>query len=256
MDDVVIFFKLLQEHLQHLKQIFEELREYGFKVLLDESECLRKEVPFIGHIITPGKIEPNLDKMKAILEYPIPKTQKEIQAFLGLTGFYRKFIKNYAKISKPLTKMLKKKENINIEDRQYIEEFDKLKESIANAPILSDLDFTKVFTITTDASNVAIGAILSQDKHLISYFSRILNSAKQNYLTIKKELLAIVEACRHFRPYIYGKKFTIETDHKPLTWPWVFEVDEEPNDDLETVHTAEEDPYYNKIRKGLRCKNK
>ena len=89
---------------------------------------------------------------------------------------------------------------------------------ITNTPVLAYPDFTKPFTITTDASNLAIGAVLSQEQHLISIYSRSLNSAEQSYPAIEKELLAIVEACRQFRPYIYGRKFMIETDHKPLTW--------------------------------------
>ena len=89
---------------------------------------------------------------------------------------------------------------------------------ITNTPVLAYPNFTKPFTITTDASNLAIGAVLSQEQHLISIYSRSLNSAEQSYPAIEKELLAIVEACRQFRPYIYGRKFMIETDHKPLTW--------------------------------------
>ena len=101
--------KSLQEHLSHIKLIFDELRERGLKIQLDKSEFLRKEVPFLGHIITPEGIKLNPDKIKAIIKYPIPKTQTDVRTYLGLTGFYRKFIKNYAKISKPLSDTLKKK---------------------------------------------------------------------------------------------------------------------------------------------------
>lgn len=220
MDDIVIFSKSLQEHLQHLKLIFEELRKYNLKMQIDKSEFLRKEVPFLGHIITPEGIKPNPEKIKAILNYPLPKTQTEIKSYLGVTNYYRKFIKDYAKIAKPLTKVLKKGEKIDCENYQYVEAFNKLKEIITNAPVLAYPDFDKQFHINTDASNVAIGAVLQQDQHLISCFSRTLNSAEQNYSTIEKELLAVVEACKHFRPYIYGRRFVIETDHKPLTWLW------------------------------------
>ena len=172
MDDIVIFSKSLKEHLQHLKLIFEELQQYSLKIQLDNREFLRKEVPFLGHIITADGIKPNPDKIKAILKYPIPKTQKEVRIFLGLTGFYRKFIKNYAKIAKPMTKVLKKKEIIDPEDKAYKEAFQKLKELITNSPVLAYPDFTKPFTITIDASNLAIGAVLSQEQHLISCYSR------------------------------------------------------------------------------------
>ena len=96
MDNIVIFSKSLQEHLQHIKLIFDELREHGLKIQLDKSEFLRKEVPFLGHIITPEGIKPNREKIKAIIKYPLPKTQTEVRTYLGLTGFYRKFVKNCA----------------------------------------------------------------------------------------------------------------------------------------------------------------
>ena len=141
MDDIVIFSKSLQELLQHLKLIFEELKQSGLKIQLDKSEFLRKEVPFLGYIIAANGIKPNPDNIKAILKYSIPKTQKEVRIFLGLTGFYRKFIKNYVKIAKPMTKALKKKERIDPEDKHYKEAFEKFKELITNAPVLTYPDF-------------------------------------------------------------------------------------------------------------------
>ncbi|KAL7297542.1 hypothetical protein TKK_0009902 [Trichogramma kaykai] len=251
MDDIVIFSKSLQEHLQHIKLIFEELKQFNLKMQLDKSEFLRKEVPFLGHIITSDGIKPNPEKIKAIVEYPIPKTQKEIKAFLGLSGYYRKCIKDYAKITKPLTNALRKGEAINIKETNYIEAFNKCKELITNAPILQYPDFDKKFHITSDASNVAVGAVLSQEGHPISFFSRTLNSAEQNYSTIEKELLAIVEACRHFRSYVYGRKFVIEKDHKPLTWLWSLKT---PNSKLIRWRIKlEEYDYEVKYRKG--CEN-
>ena len=110
MDNIVIFSKSLQEHLQHIKLIFDELREHGLKIQLDKSEFLRKEVPFLGHIITPEGIKPNREKIKAIIKYPLPKTQTEVRTYLGLTGFYRKFVKNCAKISKSLRHTQEKKQ--------------------------------------------------------------------------------------------------------------------------------------------------
>ena len=103
-------------------------------------------------------------------------------------------------------------------DENYVEFFNKPKELIVNAPTIAYLDFNQQFHINTNASNLAIGAALLQNKHLISCFYKTMNSAEQKYFTIGRKLLAIVEACKYFRPYIYRKKFVIETDHKPLTW--------------------------------------
>lgn len=222
MDDIIVFSTSLQEHLVNLKTVFQKLRESNLKVQLDKSEFLRKEVAFLGHIITPDGIKPNPDKIKAISNYPIPKTTKEIKGFLGLLGYYRKFIQNFANITKPFTNCLKKGATININDPIYIKTFEDCKALLINDPILEYPDFSKEFNLTTDASNVAIGAVLSQgiigkDKP-IAFASRTLNNAEQNYSTIEKELLAIVWATKYFRPYLFGRKFKIITDHKPLQW--------------------------------------
>lgn len=218
MDDVVIFSKSLQEHLLHIRQIFSRLKEVNLKVQLDKSEFLCKEVAFLGHVITPEGIKPNPSKIEAIQKYPIPKTTKEIKAFLGLIGYYRRFIANFANITSPMTKCLKKEAKIDTNDPDYLECFHLCKDLLVNAPILKYPDFSKPFKLTTDASNIAIGGVLSQNNQPIGYYSRTLNSAERNYSTIEKELLAILDSTKHFRPYLYGRRFTIETDHNPLVW--------------------------------------
>lgn len=222
MDDIVIFSKSLQEHITHIEQIFSKLREFNLKVQLDKSEFLRKEVAYLGHVITPEGIKPNPDKIETIKKYPLPKTQKEIKAFLGLIGYYRRFIKDFARITQPFTKCLKKNSKIDITNTEYLESFNLCKQILINAPILQYPDFQKTFILTTDASNVAIGGILSQGRigqdKPIAYYSRTLNSAERNYSTVERELLAMVEATKHFRPYLYGRKFICITDHKPLAW--------------------------------------
>ncbi|KAH8328728.1 hypothetical protein KR074_004542, partial [Drosophila pseudoananassae] len=133
-------------------------------------------------------------KIEAIQKFPIPKTQKEIKSFLGLCGFYRKFIPDFAKIAKPMTVNLKKGSTINSSDKEYLEAFEKLKLLITSDPILIYPNFEKLFSLTTDASNVALGAVLSQNHKPICYASRTLNEHEINYSAIEKELLAIVWA--------------------------------------------------------------
>lgn len=221
MDDIIIFSTSLQEHIANLKLVFQKLRECKFKIQLDKSEFLRKDVEFLGHVITPQGIKPNPKKIHAIQNFPIPRTVKEIKSFLGLLGYYRRFIKNFAKITKPFTKCLKKGEKIEHND-EFKKAFSLCKTILCNDPILQYPDFEKPFNLTTDASNVAIGAILSQGtigKDLpVAYASRTLNPAETNYSTIEKELLAVVWAVKYFRPYLFGRKFEIVTDHKPLQW--------------------------------------
>lgn len=228
MDDIIIFSTGLDEHIRNLKLVFKKLREARLKIQLDKSEFLRKEVEFLGHIITAEGIKPNKNKIEAIKKFPIPKTPREIKSFLGLVGYYRKFIKNFAKITKPLTQCLKKNTKI-VHTKEFIESINLCKNVLTSEPVLTYPDFTKTFELTTDASNYAIGAILSQNNHPICYASRTLNSAEINYSTIEKELLAIVWSCKYFRPYLFGQKFVINTDHKPLQW--LFSL-KEPNSRL------------------------
>lgn len=221
LDDIIVYSTSLQEHTVNLKKVFEKLRASNLKVQLDKSEFLHKECAFLGHIVSTDGIKPNPEKIEVIKNFPIPKTQKQIKSFLGLLGYYRKFIQDFSKLTKPFTECLKKGRKIILNDK-YLKTFEICKNLLMNDPILQYPDFTKQFNLTTDASDFAIGAVLSQgpigtDKP-ICYASRTLSDTEINYSTIEKELLAIVWASKYFRPYLFGHKFRIITDHKPLTW--------------------------------------
>jgi len=185
------------------------------------SEFLKTELNYLGHDVTSEGVKPDLEKVKAIKNIPVPKNTTDVKSFLGLVGYYRKFIPQFSKIAKPLTELLKKSQKWRW-DVEQIQSFNFLQAALMREPVLQYTDFTKPFVLTTDASGFAVGAILcqgtiSQDKP-IAFSSRTLNQAEQNYSTIEKELTAIVWACRYFRPYLLGKHFTIVTDHRPLTW--------------------------------------
>lgn len=253
LDDVIIFSTSLQEHINSLKLVFNRLQEANLKVQLDKSEFLKKETEFLGHVVTLEGIKPNPKKIECIVNFPIPKSPKQIKQFLGLTGYYRKFIKDYSLIAKPMTKCLKKDAKINISNPEYQESFNTLRNLLIHDPILAYPDFTKKFTLTTDASNFALGAILSQENHPICYASRTLNDHEINYSTIEKELLAIIWATKYFRPYLFGRKFIIETDHKPLTW--LFSI-KEPNSKLVRWRLKlSEFDYEIKYKKGTKNSN-
>lgn len=221
LDDVIVFSSSLEEHIQKLRYIFDRLRQTNLKVQLDKTEFLRKDVLYLGHVITKDGLRPNNDKINAVINFPIPKTTTDIKSFLGLVGYYRRFIQDFAKVTQPLTACLKKRNKIII-DQKYIDAFNKCKELLTHAPLLQYPDYNKPFILTTDASNIALGAVLSQgqigsDKP-IAYASRTLSDTETRYSTIEKELLAIIWATKHFRPYLYGQKFLIYTDHRPLAW--------------------------------------
>ena len=221
MDDIIVFSTSLTEHMENLTKIFKTLEKHNLKLQLDKSEFLQKEVAFLGHIVTPEGVKPNPDKIQVIRDWPLPKTEKELRGFLGILGYYRKFIKDFAKIAKPLTNALRKDEVI-AHNKDFVEAFHKCKNILSGSDILQYPDFSRQFILTTDASNFAIGAVLSQgvigsDKP-IAFASRTLNKSEEKYSAIEKELLAVVWACKYFRPYLYGKKFVLYTDHKPLTY--------------------------------------
>lgn len=221
MDDIVIYGTDLKDHNNKLKEVFEQLRKANLKLQADKSEFLRKEVAYLGHIIGKDGVKPNPEKDKSIKEIKAPTNIKGIQSFLGMTNYYRKFIKNYNQIAEPIQKLTRK--NIDFfwgkeQEMSFLE----LKNLLTKEPILQYPNFKKQFILTTDTSNLGLGAVLSQEidgKDLpIQYISRGLNSAESNYSTTEKECLAIIWAVKVFRPYLYGTKFKIRTDHRPLIW--------------------------------------
>lgn len=221
LDDIIVFAKNLEEHGQRINELMQRLRKANLQLQSDKCEFLRPEVNYLGHIISKEGLKPDPAKLDAVKNFPIPKKQKNIRSFLGLTGYYRRFIRNFSKIAKPLTKLLEKDADFKW-SQEASDAFETLKENLCTAPILQYPDFSKPFIITTDASGIAIGAILSQgeigkDKP-IAYYSRVLRGAELRYDTYEKEALAIVQGVKNFRPYIYGHKFTLVTDHKPLVW--------------------------------------
>lgn len=221
MDDIIIYSPTIHEHISRLKEVFQRLQKANLKIQPDKCEFLKKEVAYLGHLITPEGVKPNPEKVSCIQNFPQPKNPKEIKSFLGLAGYYRRFISNFAKLSKPLTRLLQKDVPF-IFNQDCLDSFEELKNSLTSNPILIYPNFEEPFLLTTDASAFAIGAVLSQGhigKDLpIAFASRTLCGAETKYSTIERELLAIVWAVKHFRPYLFGRKFTLITDHRPLTW--------------------------------------
>lgn len=221
LDDIVIYGSSLEDHNIKLKEVFERLSKHNLKLQPNKCEFLKTEVMYLGHLITRDGVKPDPKKVEVVQNYPVPKSPKQIKSFLGLAGYYRRFIENFSQLMQPLTKLLKKNEPFNWTSLQQ-NSFEILKEKLCKEPILQYPSFSEPFNLTTDASNYAIGSVLSQgppsEDLPIAYASRTLNKSEINYSTTEKELLAIVWSVKHFRPYLYGRKFKIYTDHKPLVW--------------------------------------
>lgn len=221
-DDLIIGSKGFEEHLEHLTKIFNRLREYKLKIKLNKCLFAKKKVLYLGHEISEIGISPNPEKIEAINKMKPPKDISGLRRFLGLTSYYRRFIKGYARIAQPLNTRLKKGKIYNW-DQDCQQAFDELKKKLISKPILEFSDFSKPFYIHTDASNFGIGAVLTQrdednKERVISYLSRTQSKAERKYTVTEKECLAVVWAIGKLRHYIYRKKFYVITDHAALKW--------------------------------------
>lgn len=221
MDDVVVFSKTWDEHIGHLTGLFDRFKKFGLKVSPEKTKLGEREVKFMGHIVSEAGVRPNEERVKAIKEIPVPKNVKEIRTFLGMMGYYRRFISNFADITEPLTAMLKKGERVKVTPAT-MESVAKCKTALCSAPVLRFPNFGRPFVITSDASAEALGAVLSQVDEAgdrpVAFASKKLTPAERRYSTIERELLGVVWAVEQFRPYVYGTNFQIRTDHMPLLW--------------------------------------
>ena len=224
-DDIVIYSPTFEQHLTDLKNVFQALREANLTLKASKCYFCRKEMKYLGHIITQNGIRPDPTLTKAVLDFPQPKTIKDVQSFLGLSGYYRRFIKNYAKIAEPLIKQLRQLKEKNYYLNWTPEcsvAFETLKKKLTNAPIMSTPNFNELFILELDACEYGLGAVLAQEynkrKFVIAYASRTLSPAERNYSATEREALAIVWATQHFRPYLEGTKVVIRSDCKALQW--------------------------------------
>lgn len=253
MDDVLIMGETLAEHNKKLREVLGQLRKHNIKIEPDKCEFLKVELNYLGHVVTTKGVKPDPRKVQSVTEFPRPGNPKDIKSFLGLAGYYRKFIDGFSSIARPLTELLKKDVEWQWTEKEQ-NSFDLLRQKLTEAPLLQYPDFTKPFILTTDASGYAIGAILSQGKlgedKPIAYASRTLNKAEINYSTVEKECLSIVWACKHFRPYLLGRKFTVVTDHKGLIW--IFNVKDPSSRLLRWTLLLEEYDYEIKYRAGIK----
>lgn len=221
LDDLIIWSATVEEHLVRLTAVLDRLKDANLKLRPDKCHFLQSEVQYVGHIITAEGIKTNPRTISAVQDYPVPTNVRETRGFLGLTGYYRRFIPNYAHIAKPLTELTKK--NVAFEwGTPQAEAFTTLRNALCKDPILTYPDFTKDFILTTDSSLYAAGAILSQKingvEKVIGYASKQLNPAERRYSTTERELLAVLFGVKYFNCYLYGRHFKIITDHKSLKW--------------------------------------
>ena len=222
LDDIIIMGRTFNEHLANLQQVFERLKQAGLKLQFKKCQFLQHQVNFLGHIVSSAGILPDPSKTLKVKEWPTPTSVQETQKFLGLANYYRRFVKDFASIAKPLHQLTEKKTPFKWTE-QCEDAFAALKLYLTSAPILALPDWSQQFILDTDASDMGIGAVLSQQwadgtEHVICYASRILTKSERNYCVTRKELLAVVTYIQHFRQYLLNSQFIIRTDHGALAW--------------------------------------
>ena len=221
-DDVIIVGRSFSEHLQNLQAVFERLQLANLK--LQPSKCVffQKEVKFLGHIVSEKGVAADPEKTNKVASWPVPSSKLEVQRFLGLANYYRRFIRDFASIAKPLHRLTEKTADFRW-SQECQAAFERLRRCLVSAPILAFPDFSRPFIVDTDASGDGIGAVLSQEQpdgteRVVAYASRVLTKAERRYCVTRQELLAVVVFLQHFRPYLLGRHFTLRTDHGSLVW--------------------------------------
>ena len=224
LDDLIIYSDTWENHLQHLTIILQQLRKANLTVKPQKCQLGMAECVYLGHVVGRGVVRPELSKVEAIQAFTQPTTKKQVRAFLGITGYYRKFISNYSTVAAPLTDLTKKNRPTKVTWTLDCDSaFHALKTSLCTSPVLNSPNFSKPFILQTDASDRGVGAVLSQystDNQLypVAYFSRKLLPREERYSTVEKECLAVKLGIEAFRFYLMGCTFTVQTDHHALIW--------------------------------------
>ena len=216
-DDILVYSKDAQEHEQHLRIVLETLREKKLYAKLSKCDFWLKEVSFLGHIVSVEGIRVDPAKIEAVVNWKSPQNVTEVRSFLGLAGYYRRFVRGFSVIASPLTKLLRK--GIKFEwTAKCQNSFEQLKGMLVEAPVLTQPTPGKEYTLYSDASCIGLGCVLMQDGKVVAYASRQLKPHEQSYPTHDLELAAVVFALKIWRHYLYGEKCRIYTDHKSLKY--------------------------------------
>lgn len=228
LDDIIIYSPDFSTHLQQLENVLQKLWQHGLKLRLDKCKLFHRQVKFLGHLVDQQGVRPDPEKIQAVQNWPVPSTTRQVRAFLGLAGYYRRFVPGFARLARPLNALLvgtSSRSSMQIQwSAECQEAFDSLKCALTEPPILAYADFLEPFALYTDASNQGLGAVLAQvqdgKERVIAYASRSLHPTERNdknYSSFKLELLALKWAITEkFKDYLTGAKFVVYTDNNPV----------------------------------------
>jgi hypothetical protein len=222
-DDILTKSRTWNEHLVNVRGVLSKLRDAGLTARPSKIYAGCQELEFLGHIVGRGKLKPEAQKVKKILALEIPKSKRQIRALMGLISYYRRYVQNFAAVTKPLTDLIKSGAHKRIIwTKDCADALRVVQQVLSSSPVLVLPDISRPFTVRTDASSFGIGAVLFQthngDLHPVTCVSRKLLDRETRYSTIERECLAIVWALTKLSKYLWGRKFDLETDHKPLVY--------------------------------------
>ena len=231
LDDIIVFSRTPEEHIHRLRAVFETLKAAGMKLKPSRCDFFKKEIKYLGHVVSEQGVSTDPDKIKAVTEWPQPTTVTEVRSFLGFVSYYRRFIPIFSKVAKPLNKLLQNLEGTLSQKKKFKvhwgteqqEAFETPQGLCTESPVLAYADFKAPFILHTDASGEGLGAVLYQvqegKQRVIAYASRSLSKSERNYPVHKLEFLALKWAITDkFHEYLYSSQFQVYTDNNPLTY--------------------------------------
>ena len=222
LDDIIIFGATTAELLQRFRIVLDRLRDAGMKLKPNKCCLFQTQLQYLGHKVSAEGIEPLADKVDAVQNFPVPQCLRDVRAFYGLASYYRRFVKDFAKLAEPLSSLTRKQTEKFKWTPAAQKAFDALKDALSTVPILAFPEPGVPCILDMDASDVAVGAVLSQVtdgiERPIAFFSKVLGKSQQQYCATRREHLAVVMALQHFRHYLLGVKVILRTDHASLNW--------------------------------------
>ena len=220
-DDIVLFSATIDDHLVQLQRVFDRLKDAGLKLKPKKCYLFRRKVKYLGHVVSADGIETDPDKVSAVQNWPRPQNVRDVRSFVGFCSYYRRFLPEFAAEAKPLIKLTEKQVPFQWNDEQE-QAWLKMKTLLTQSPILAYPHPGETFILDTDASDVGIGAVLSQEingeERVICYGSRVLTKQERRYCVTRRELLAVIHFVKVYRHYLVGKHFIVRSDHAALRW--------------------------------------
>eukprot|EP00112_Aurelia_sp_Birch-Aquarium-sp1_P008584 Seg1949.8 transcript_id=Seg1949.8/GoldUCD/mRNA.D3Y31 product="Retrovirus-related Pol polyprotein from transposon 17.6" protein_id=Seg1949.8/GoldUCD/D3Y31 len=221
LDDIIIFLRTFEEHLSRLESVLSRLRTGGLKLKVRKCTFCAPQVKYLGHVASKDGLRPDKSKVSAVQSFPLPQDLTQLRSFLGLIGYYRRFIQDFSLHAEPLYRLSKK--NVPyVWGPEQEKAFSYMKKALTSSPVLQFPDFNLPFFVQSDASDKGFGAILGQIRNgsevVVAYASKAITRNEANWSTLEKEAFTIIWSIKYFRHYLYGRLFTIYTDHNPLKW--------------------------------------